>query len=284
MTTARIAKTIFGDKLYQERARRALPILVRQAQAQTPINYFELASEIGMTNPRNLNYVLGSIGQTLLELSDQKNQKIPPIQCIVLNKSTGLPGEGIGWFITGDKEKFKSLSRRQQRRIVDIELSEIYSYQNWYKILEWLSLEPINTDYSDLILKSSKRQGGGESDEHKFMKEFVSKHPELFSIPKYAESIIEFRLPSGDSIDVLFKTKKEWVAIEVKPEFSDCYDITRGLFQCIKYQALTEAYQALKYLPQNTRTLLVLGSSLPNELIKVKNILGIEVIENILSS
>lgn len=28
------AMTIFGDKLYQQRARKALPILVRQAQAR----------------------------------------------------------------------------------------------------------------------------------------------------------------------------------------------------------------------------------------------------------
>ena len=48
--TARIAKGIFGEKLYQERARAALPILVRQATAQQKIKYGDLAEEVGMPN------------------------------------------------------------------------------------------------------------------------------------------------------------------------------------------------------------------------------------------
>ena len=65
METAKTAQPISGDKLYQERARRALPLLVRQAQAHAKIYYLDLALELGMPNPRNLNYVLGSIGQAL---------------------------------------------------------------------------------------------------------------------------------------------------------------------------------------------------------------------------
>ena len=65
MTTAMAATPLSGDKLYQERARAALPLLVRQAEAATPIFYSSLARELGMPNPRNLNYVLGCIGQTL---------------------------------------------------------------------------------------------------------------------------------------------------------------------------------------------------------------------------
>jgi len=62
MSTAKISAPISGEKLYQERARAALPLLVRQAQAGAPIFYSDLADELGMPNPRNLNYVLGSIG------------------------------------------------------------------------------------------------------------------------------------------------------------------------------------------------------------------------------
>lgn len=65
MDTAKIAKPISGDKLYQERARATLPLLVRQAHAGSPIRYGELAAELGMPNPRNLNYVLGSIGKAM---------------------------------------------------------------------------------------------------------------------------------------------------------------------------------------------------------------------------
>ena len=62
METAEIAEPIWGDMLYQQRARLAFPMLVRQALAGKPLTYEDLAEELEMPNPRNLNYVLGSIG------------------------------------------------------------------------------------------------------------------------------------------------------------------------------------------------------------------------------
>jgi hypothetical protein len=96
MNTAKISEPISGEKSYQVRARAALPLLVRQAQAGIPVLYSDLAEELRMPNPRNLNYVLGSIGQSLERLSKAWKTKVPPIQCLVINKSTGLPGEGMG--------------------------------------------------------------------------------------------------------------------------------------------------------------------------------------------
>lgn len=58
-----------GDKLYQQRARLALPYLVRQAKANKKIYYSDLAHEVDMPNARNLNYVLGEIGTALESLA-----------------------------------------------------------------------------------------------------------------------------------------------------------------------------------------------------------------------
>lgn len=55
METAQKAQPIWGSKLYQQRAQKALPILVRQAKARQSIYYSQLAQELGMPNPRNLN-------------------------------------------------------------------------------------------------------------------------------------------------------------------------------------------------------------------------------------
>ena len=60
---------IDGDKPYQEMARRALPILVRQARAHRTMFYGELAVELGMSNPRNMNYPLGAVGNAMLDLA-----------------------------------------------------------------------------------------------------------------------------------------------------------------------------------------------------------------------
>ena len=60
-----------GDKPYQQRTREVLPILVRQAKAAQKIYYSDLAAEIGIPNPRNLNYPLGSIGNALKALDKE---------------------------------------------------------------------------------------------------------------------------------------------------------------------------------------------------------------------
>jgi hypothetical protein len=88
-------------------------------------------------------------------------------------------------------------------------------------------------------------------------------------------------LPSGDSLDVFFTHRKEHIGIEVKSHISDSADIARGLYQCVKYQAVLEARQAANGQPQNVRTILILGGELPLELLPLKNVLGIEVFENV---
>lgn len=71
------------------------------------------------------------------------------------------------------------------------------------------------------------------------------------------------------------------IGVEVKSKISLKDDIERGLFQCIKYKALLEAEQIVIGEIPNCRVILALENSLPPELIKVKNRLDIEVIDNI---
>jgi hypothetical protein len=54
--TAKVSKQMLGGKLYQKRAQAALPLLVRQAEARVPVSYGDLADELEMPNPRNLNF------------------------------------------------------------------------------------------------------------------------------------------------------------------------------------------------------------------------------------
>lgn len=281
MITAKISLPIFGEKLYQERARAALPLLVRQAKARAPIYYSDLAEELSMPNPRNLNYVLGSIGRTLELLSNEWNEKIPPIQCLVVNRSTGLPGEGIGWFLV-KKEDFKKLGIKEQREIVRDELQHIFSFQKWAAVLEALSLEPSQSNFSMFVNRALGSFGGGESEAHKKLKEYVAKNPKAIGLNEnISAGQVEFPLPSGDYLDVSFAENGTWIAAEVKPSISCEKDIIRGLFQCVKYKAVIEAVQLSTSKPQNARSILVLESKFPNALIPLRNILGVEVIENV---
>lgn len=281
MSTATISEPISGDKLYQARARAALPLLVRQAQAGAPVFYSDLAEELGMPNPRNLNYVLGSIGQSMERLSEKWKTKVPPIQCLVINKNTSLPGEGIGWFLV-KKEDFAKLPLRQKQAIVEAELQHVFSYPRWHEVLKALELEPTKSDFSSFVSKASGGFGSGESEDHKALKEYIARNPKVIGLGVNTPTgITEYQLPSGDNLDVSFNGKKVWVAAEIKSSKSADGDIVRGLFQCVKYRAVMEAVLLTESRPQNAKALLVLESMFPQSLIPLRNILGVEVVEGI---
>ena len=280
MKTAKIAEPLIGDKLYQQQARKAFPILVRQASVRKSIYYSDLASELGMSNPRHLGRVLGCIGDALNYLSEKWNEKVPPIQCLVINKSTHLPGEGIKWFIS--EVDFGQLSRKDKRQLIDTILQKIYSFQKWLQVLKEFSLEPNGVNINEIVVQASNVRGSGESPEHLALKEYVARHPEIIDIPKSVGiGKKEHQLPSGDTLDVFFRKKNEDIGVEVKSHKSPLPDITRGLFQCVKYLAILKARQAAKVLPQNARTVLILESEFPDKLMPLKSILGVEVIDNV---
>ncbi|MCA3247362.1 MAG: hypothetical protein ING29_12895 [Azospirillum sp.] len=278
--TAIAAAPISGKKLYQRRARQALPLLVRQARAGEQIAYSELAEEMGVPNARNLNYVLGSIGQSLELLSQTWQEKVPPIQCLVVNKNTGLPGEGIGWFIT-KKEEFGRLPRSQQREVVKAELAKVFAYTKWPQVLAALSVSFAVPKLNSLMNQAS-RYRGGEGQDHKRLKAYVAAHPELINLSASTPpGTTEEPLPSGDALDVSFQGSNEWVAAEVKPINSPIADILRGLYQCVKYRAVMEAVQATIGKPRAARAVLVLQGQLPPSLIPARNTLGITVFERV---
>lgn len=280
-TTAEVAATISGNKLYQERARAALPLLVRQAWAAKPIFYSDLAEELEMPNPRNLNYVLGSIGQAMLRLSKKWKEKVPPIQCLVVNRATGIPGEGVGWFLIS-KEDFSKLPLRRRREIVQAELQHIYAYQYWGEVLKELELNPVEMDFTDEVMQASGGFGGGESPDHKRLKEYVAGNPVAIGLPKTMPvGTTESRLPSGDSLDVFFSSRKLWVAVEVKSKLSPQADIVRGIFQCVKYQAILDAVILSESKVYDARAILVLESKLPSSLLSLRNLLAVEVVDGV---
>jgi hypothetical protein len=277
METAEVSESFWGDKLYQQRAREALPLLVRQALVGEKIFYSQLADEMNMPNARNLNYVLGCIGSTLIELGEELDIEIPPIQCLVVNKTTELPGEGIGWFISDSD--FRKLNKKQKKVVVDSQLAKIYAFPDWLSILKLLGLK--KPDFPALP-RQKPRKGGGEGEAHKALKQYIAENPTVIGLSdSWPAGEIEFDLPSGDSVDVMFSWRKQMVAVEVKSKISDVVDVSRGLFQCVKYQSVTEAMLGVQGLPQNVRTILVLESKIPPSLKTIQHMLGIEVIDAI---
>ena len=270
--TAEIAAPLWeGNKLYQERARRALPLLVRQAKSGRTITYGKLADELCMPNARNLNYPLGSIRASLQLLGKEwgKDIDIPPIQVLVVSKNTKLPGTGIALFSETDTD-FPGRVVAEQARV--------YAYPRWDDVLRDLNLESAPSN-ATLVETAKGFSGGGESEEHRQLKEYVRDHPEILGLRhKSKDATLERRLPSGDSLDVSFKSSQRWTAVEVKSAKSDKADYARGVFQCVKYEAVMEAElvsNASRKKDFEVQAILVVEGKLDPDLWSLANTLGV---------
>lgn len=121
--------------------------------------------------------------------------------------------------------------------------------------------------------------GCGEGHEHKALKEYVLKHPELVGALTGEVGQAEYSLRSGDKLDVYFPASK--IAVEVKSKISNDEDIERGLFQCVKYKATLDAMDKVDGITPQNKVVLVLGGKMEKPHKKVQKKLGITVIENV---
>lgn len=283
--TAIVAKPIDRNgELYQRRALEALPILVRQAWAGRPIYYGDIARELGMTNPRNMNYVLGSVGRSLELLSADWQVQIPPLQVLVVNVGSDLPGEGFAEF-TDDPEAFKKAPLFQRRRTIESLAARVRAYPRWRDVLQALGASLPPAPNLDVLIPAAERHrlgGQGESQAHREFKLFVSRNPDLVEVKDIVRAAdIEHSLPSSDTIDVLFTTKTTLVAVEVKSALSSEPDILRGIFQCVKYRALLDAVVAVEQRELVTTALLAMEGAFPESLRTIASTLGVTVFDNL---
>jgi hypothetical protein len=268
-----------GSKRYQERAQQALPLLVALAKARGTITYGRLALLMDMPNPRNLNAVLGAVGTELRILSRAWKEKIPPLNCLVLNKNQGTPQQGIQFHMP--PEKFRRLSRVRQQEILHALHGAIWDYPRWDDVLRHFNLErvaPAKSKTLRAIAKQAKYgRAGGETQDHRRLKEYVKANPHVVGLPRSLRGQTEYPFSSKDEIDVLFRSSSIWVGVEVKGVRSDEADMMRGIFQCVKYKALIEATQRYEEARADRRVILALGGILPSNLRNVAALLQVEV-------
>lgn len=268
-----------GDKLYQQRARVVLPMLVRQAWSGQPVRYEMLAAEAGIPNPRNLNYPLGCIGERLDALADEWDDEIPHIQSLVAGKATRLPGDGFDGFLRRQGYDWDEGDKTERRAVIQEYWTKVYEYPYWADVLEELNLEPAPVPAADEI-EAARRFGGGEGEEHRALKAFLCDNPHLVGLrPGSPAGKSEICLPSGDSVDVVFESARYIHAVEVKPANAPISDVTRGLFQCVKYRAVIRANLRHASDRRRVSAVLALGGTFPEKLTSLRNSLNVDVYE-----
>lgn len=239
--------TVITTEATRVNVKAMLPVLINWAKnGETKHTYEDLANSVGKNRGQWVGYVLGSIQDVIDALSEKSNRTIPTLNALVNRKDTGLPSEGFEYV----SKEYNGFPIADKRIYVDGLNKRACDYEHWDWVLSQLNLTSYKP-FSELdmaeILKEGTHAGGGEGKEHRKIKEYVATHPEVVGLCDVINAEMEYPLPSGDSLDELFSTKNgDLVAVEVKPSTSDDADITRGIFQCVKYMAVLNAMNKLK--------------------------------------
>ncbi len=160
--------------------------------------------------------------------------------------------------------------------MLELKDGRLYATDAGRRLLQERDAPSVGTRTSAPKVKRAEFGGGGEGIEHKTLKEFVHKHCEriLSEISgrrvEVTDRQMECELPSGDQADVTACNEGSIWHIEVKSKISGESDIRRGLYQCVKYEAVEKVRQRVEH-PSSSRevkSLLVVENKLSQALEK----------------
>lgn len=238
--------------------RAMMPVLIHWAKSgQIYHTYEDLVNAIGKKRGTWIGHVLGCIQDVIDTLSEQSGRDIPTLNALVNQKATGLPADGFEYV----SKKYREMSPKDKRIYVDGLNKRTCEYSNWDWVLSSLGLSPFKPFTKKEIfeiLRAPAHYGGGEGEEHKNLKEYVVRHPEILGINGIVKATTEYLLPSEDRLDVYFELSNgDRIAVEVKPSISDDADLIRGIFQCIKYGSILDAIRKVEAEDYSIKTILL---------------------------
>lgn len=271
-----------------------MQMLVSAAHGRKKVTYKDVAQQFRKVlgkpflrvSPLNIGHVAGN----LMHKIEDATSKAPPINTLVINGQTRLPGGGAGWFVRHylKEIRYSKLSNRAKRELLQPVFEDVYAFDEWeevarlafgikIKMPKKMPSVPGESDGKEARLGFG---GPAESPEHLRLKLYVQMHPRKFGAPiKCKKGFIEKRLESHDEIDVWFMVPGKQLAIEVKSTRSLESDLRRGIFQCVKYRAVLNAQARLEFksnLP-TIRARLVSERPLPSNLVKMAKLLDVEI-------
>lgn len=252
-----------------------LPIMVRAAKQGQTLTYTELADQLQteyghLPKARKTLYgaAIGVIGFALEDLQKTWHERIPPINTLVVNASTKMPGDGVDVFVKHYLGINKPvLAGHERKALVQTTQEHVFAYPHWERVLahfgsQALNPEPLPIAHGPIPLPAMPKHAGAlESDAHKALKHHIAKHPQILTAYGiFPPGSNEHPLRSGDRLDVFFQTNTDMLAVEVKPKDAPEAEIIRGVFQVVKYRAVLKAEQLIAGQPPTAQAVLALGS------------------------
>lgn len=243
-----------------------IPVLIKWAmQRKSDKVYEDLNSYLGYKKCSKIGYFLKEVQKVIEELSKRKGIEIPTLNGLIQSKTKGIPSSGLECACPEYNVKYKN---DNEKRIFVEGLKQVaFNFRGWDWVLKELELEPAKSftenEISDIMKNKPISFGKGEGEEHKALKEYIFNNPEIINIKhkNIVEKQMEYQLPSGDRLDIYFVLSDDTrIAIEVKPSISPEQDIMRGIFQCVKYEAVLNAIKTLECKTYDVKSLLVTSS------------------------
>lgn len=267
--------------------RAAFPILLRRAMDGERIAYSGLCQLLG-GGPRNYGLVAGKIGDICKAAGEEMAEDIPPLNAIIVNKSSGLPSRGVNEYLAAffhrTSEEIKKLSQEERNVWARQATEKVFNYDGWDRLRTHLQLAPLSVDLGkpdrgkpisppDLEHFST----APESEAHKALKAWVAENPRLFrKYGDFQKGQLERTLSSGDRLDALFDDGGKWLAVEVKTQDAPDAELERGVYQCVKYRATLRAMQLAAATAPNGDSILVLERKPPEKVIQLASRLSVK--------
>jgi hypothetical protein len=287
-----LPEALRGTRWTERTARKMVPLLVWCAERERTIEYGQMDAELQRRGGHHVflpeyGSPAGAIGDALIETSKRLREDIPPLNALLVNKS-GVPGSGCDYYLSGyvDKKRRTNLNEEQRRSMAEETAKDIYAFGRWEKILDEYGLMPETRGIPALTQEGPAiipRKGGWstapESEAHRALKVWVAKNPQILgsTIP-FRSGKIEWPFASADCADVMFEHTKGRIAVEVKASAANEAELERGIYQCVKYQALLRAELKAERKIPNGRAILVTERQPPLRPRKLAKLLGVRVI------
>lgn len=237
----------------QELVRQIIPILVEWAKhGKTDKTYGDLIHALGYSRYSGIGEQLGNVEKVLVKLREVTGEDIPTLNALV--QKNGIPSAGFKFV----RSFYNSLTLQEKKSLVAGLNARAVNYTKWNWVLDQLGLQPTKIFTEKELEQLGTHYGGGEGEEHKALKKYICQHPECLNYKDVVFAETEHPLPSGDSLDVYFELSDgKHVAIEVKPSIAPDQDICRGVFQCVKYNAVMDALRKIECKGYEIEVLLV---------------------------
>jgi hypothetical protein len=267
-----------GSRWTDENARRALPLLLMLAKTRGVWTYGELNRELvrryklpPRKSARGYGPVLSKIASAIDQLSAEWEHRLPPLTILIRDAGSGDPNEGFDEFLQRyvSAEQAGKLTEHNRHVLVERATEAVYRCEDWDAVAAYFDVTIPTHDASEakpIALPLPGPLGDGESEAHAALKRYVAAHPELFAdFGSFGPGTMEALLLSGDEVDVLFASDDQTLGVEVKTGDAAPGELTRGLYQCVKYRAVLQAMHAVKGELKRVQVVLVTPQALSVE-------------------